>query len=224
METDRVSKEITPKGQDYSQWYLDVVLKADMADYGPVKGCMIIKPYGYAVWEHMQRDMDRRIKETGHVNAYFPLFVPKSLLEREKEHVEGFSPECAWVTIGGGAELEEPLAIRPTSEAVICSMYAKWVGSWRDLPVLINQWANIVRWEKVTRPFLRTTEFLWQEGHTLHENHRATVWLFVIQGGFNAFTRFHTQSSLLWQRQCSTVHQNKIISACGSRTSGMPLI
>jgi prolyl-tRNA synthetase len=168
METERVSKEITPRGQDYSQWYLDVVLKADMADYGPVKGCMIIKPYGYAVWENMQRDMDRRIKETGHVNAYFPLFIPKSLLEREKEHVEGFSPECAWVTIGGGAELEEPIAVRPTSEAIICSTYAKWVGSWRDLPVLINQWANIVRWEKVTRPFLRTTEFLWQEGHTLH--------------------------------------------------------
>jgi prolyl-tRNA synthetase len=168
MEPDRVSKEITPKGQDYSQWYLDVVLKADMADYSPVKGCMIIKPYGYAVWENMQRDMDRRIKETGHVNAYFPLFIPKSLLEREKEHVEGFSPECAWVTIGGGAELEEPIAVRPTSEAIICSTYAKWVRSWRDLPVLINQWANVVRWEKVTRPFLRTTEFLWQEGHTLH--------------------------------------------------------
>ena len=168
MEPERVSKEITPKGQDYSQWYLDVVLKADLADYGPVKGCMIIKPYGYAVWENMQRDMDRRIKETGHVNAYFPLFIPKSLLEKEKEHVEGFSPECAWVTIGGGAELEEPLAIRPTSEAIICSTYAKWVQSWRDLPVLINQWANVVRWEKVTRPFLRTTEFLWQEGHTLH--------------------------------------------------------
>jgi len=169
MEQDRVSKQITPKAKDYSQWYLDVVLKADMADYGPVRGCMIIKPYGYAVWEHMQRDMDRRIKETGHVNAYFPLFIPKSLLEREKEHVEGFSPECAWVTIGGGAELEEPIAVRPTSEAIICSTYAKWVRSWRDLPVLINQWANVVRWEKVTRPFLRTTEFLWQEGHTLHE-------------------------------------------------------
>ncbi len=162
-------KEITPKSQDYSQWYLDVVLKTEMADYGPVKGCMIIRPYGYAVWEHMQADMDRRIKETGHVNAYFPLFIPKSFLEKEKEHVEGFSPECAWVTIGGGEELEEPLAIRPTSEAMICSMYAKWVRSWRDLPVLLNQWANIVRWEKVTRPFLRTTEFLWQEGHTLHE-------------------------------------------------------
>ena len=169
MENDRVLKEITPKSTDHSQWYLDVVLKADMADYGPVKGCMIMKPYGYSVWETMQRDMDRRIKETGHVNAYFPLLIPKSFLEKEKEHVEGFSPECAWVTVGGGEELEEPLAIRPTSEAMICSMYAKWVQSWRDLPVLINQWANVVRWEKVTRPFLRTTEFLWQEGHTLHE-------------------------------------------------------
>src|SRR3990172_946175 len=168
MEKERVLKEITPKSQDYSQWYLDVVLKADLADYGPVKGCMVIKPYGYAIWESMQRDMDRRIKETGHVNAYFPLLIPKSFLEKEKEHVEGFSPECAWVTVGGGEELEEPLAIRPTSEAMICSMYAKWVRSWRDLPVLINQWANIVRWEKVTRPFLRTTQFLWQEGHTLH--------------------------------------------------------
>jgi prolyl-tRNA synthetase len=168
MEKERVSKEITPKGEDYSQWYLDVVLKAELADYGPVKGCMIIRPYGYGIWENMQADMDRRIKETGHVNAYFPLFIPKSYLEKEKAHVEGFSPECAWVTIGGGEELEEPLAIRPTSEAMICSMYARWVKSWRDLPVLINQWANVVRWEKVTRPFLRTTEFLWQEGHTLH--------------------------------------------------------
>lgn len=167
----RTLKEITPKSQDYSQWYLDVVLKADLADYGPVKGCMVIKPYGYAIWEAMQADMDRRIKETGHVNAYFPLLIPKSFLEREKDHVKGFSPECAWVTVGGGDELEEPLAIRPTSEAMICSMYAKWVQSWRDLPVLINQWANIVRWEKVTRPFLRTTEFLWQEGHTLHETY-----------------------------------------------------
>ena len=168
MEKERTLKEITPRSQDFSQWYLDVVLKTELADYGPVKGCMIIRPYGYAVWEAMQADMDRRIKETGHVNAYFPLFIPKSFLEKEKEHVEGFSPECAWVTIGGGEELDEPLAIRPTSEAMICSMYAKWVRSWRDLPVLINQWANVVRWEKVTRPFLRTTEFLWQEGHTLH--------------------------------------------------------
>jgi prolyl-tRNA synthetase len=168
MEKERTLKEITPRSEDFSQWYLDVVLKAEMADYGPVKGCMVIRPYGFAVWEAMQADLDRRIKQTGHVNAYFPLFIPKSFLEKEKKHVEGFSPECAWVTVGGGEELEEPLAIRPTSEAMICSMYAKWVRSWRDLPVLINQWANIVRWEKVTRPFLRTTEFLWQEGHTLH--------------------------------------------------------
>ena len=161
-------KEITPKSDDYSQWYLDVVLKAELADYGPVKGCMVIRPYGYGIWENMQKDMDRRIKETGHVNAYFPLFIPKSFLEREKDHVEGFSPECAWVTIGGGEELPEPIAVRPTSEAIICPMFAKWVRSWRDLPILMNQWANIVRWEKVTRPFLRTTEFLWQEGHTLH--------------------------------------------------------
>jgi prolyl-tRNA synthetase len=168
MEKERMSKEITPKAKDYSQWYLDVVLKTELADYGPVKGCMVIRPYGYAIWENMQQDMDRRIKETGHVNAYFPLFIPKSYLQKEEDHVKGFSPECAWVTVGGGEELEEPLAIRPTSEAMICSMYAKWVKSWRDLPVLINQWANVVRWEKVTRPFLRTTEFLWQEGHTLH--------------------------------------------------------
>jgi prolyl-tRNA synthetase len=168
MEKERTLKEITPRSEDFSQWYLDVVLKTELADYGPVKGCMVIRPYGYAVWEAIQADMDRRIKETGHVNAYFPLFIPKSFLEKEKAHVEGFSPECAWVTVGGGEELDEPLAIRPTSEAMICSMYAKWVGSWRDLPILINQWCNIVRWEKVTRPFLRTTEFLWQEGHTLH--------------------------------------------------------
>jgi prolyl-tRNA synthetase len=168
MEKERVMKEITPRSQDFSQWYLDVVLKGELADYGPVKGCMVIRPYGYAIWEAMQAEMDRRIKATGAVNAYFPLFIPKSYLEREKEHVEGFSPECAWVTVGGGEELEEPIAVRPTSEAIICPMYAKWVKSWRDLPVMINQWANIVRWEKVTRPFLRTTEFLWQEGHTLH--------------------------------------------------------
>ncbi|MBK5256845.1 MAG: proline--tRNA ligase, partial [Vicinamibacteria bacterium] len=165
---ERTLKEITPPSVDFSQWYLDVVLKAELADYGPVKGCMVIRPYGYAMWEHLQAELDRRIKALGHKNAYFPLLIPKSFLEKEKEHVEGFSPECAWVTIGGGEELEEPLAIRPTSEAMICSMYAKWVKSWRDLPVLLNQWCNVVRWEKVTRPFLRTTEFLWQEGHTLH--------------------------------------------------------
>ena len=143
--------------------------RAELADYSPVKGCMVIRPYGYAIWELIQRGLDDRFKATGHVNAYFPLFIPKSLLMKEAEHVEGFAPQVAWVTKGGTEELEEPLAIRPTSEVIIGTMYAKWIKSWRDLPVLINQWANVVRWEKVTRLFLRTTEFLWQEGHTAHE-------------------------------------------------------
>ena len=161
--------EITPKSEDFSRWYTDLVRRAELADYSPVKGCMVIRPYGYAIWEFIQRGLDDRIKATGHVNAYFPLFIPKSLLTKEAEHVEGFAPQVAWVTRGGTEELEEPLVVRPTSEAIIGTMYAKWIQSWRDLPVLINQWANIVRWEKVTRLFLRTTEFLWQEGHTAHE-------------------------------------------------------
>jgi prolyl-tRNA synthetase len=161
--------EITPQSEDFSRWYLDVVRRAELADYSPVKGCMVIRPYGYAIWEHIQRLLDARFKATGHVNAYFPLFIPESLLMREKEHVEGFAPQVAWVTRGGDEELDEKLVVRPTSEAIIGTMYAKWIQSWRDLPVLINQWANVVRWEKVTRPFLRTTEFLWQEGHTAHE-------------------------------------------------------
>ncbi len=161
--------EITPQSEDFSQWYLDVVRRAELADYSPVKGCMVIRPYGYAIWELIQQGLDRRFKATGHVNAYFPLFIPQSLLLREKEHVAGFAPQVAWVTKGGDEQLSEPLVIRPTSEVVVGTMYAKWIKSWRDLPVLINQWANVVRWEKVTRPFLRTTEFLWQEGHTAHE-------------------------------------------------------
>jgi prolyl-tRNA synthetase len=161
--------EITPQSTDFSRWYLDVVRRAELADYSPVKGCMVIRPYGYAMWELLQRELDTRIKATGHVNAYFPLFIPESLLMREKEHVEGFAPQVAWVTKGGDEELEEKLIVRPTSETIIGVMYQKWIQSWRDLPVLINQWANVVRWEKVTRPFLRTTEFLWQEGHTAHE-------------------------------------------------------
>jgi prolyl-tRNA synthetase len=161
--------EITPRSEDFSRWYLDIVRRAALADYSPVKGCMVIRPYGYAIWEHIQRLLDARFKATGHVNAYFPLFIPESLLKKEKEHVEGFAPQVAWVTRGGDEELEERLIIRPTSEVLIGTMYAKWIKSWRDLPVLINQWANVVRWEKVTRPFLRTTEFLWQEGHTAHE-------------------------------------------------------
>jgi prolyl-tRNA synthetase len=161
-------KQITPKSEDFSKWYVEVIQKAELADYTPMKGMMVIRPYGYAVWENIQRLMDRRIKDSGHVNAYFPLFIPESFLKKEAEHVEGFSPEVAWVTIGGKEELEERLAVRPTSEAIIGHMYSRWIKSYRDLPVLINQWANIVRWEKVTRPFLRTTEFLWQEGHTCH--------------------------------------------------------
>src|SRR6478672_4759104 len=166
---DALVTEITPQSEDFSRWYLDVVRKAELADYTPVKGCMAIRPYGYAIWELIQQGLDKRFKATGHVNAYFPLFIPEKLLTREAEHVEGFAPQVAWVTKGGDEDLEERLVIRPTSEVIIGTMYSKWIKSWRDLPVLINQWANVVRWEKVTRPFLRTTEFLWQEGHTAHE-------------------------------------------------------
>lgn len=161
-------KEIASKDEDFSRWYTDVVRKADLADYSSVKGCMVIKPYGYELWENIRNDLDKRIKDTGHKNAYFPMLVPESLLQREAEHIEGFAPEVAWITHGGDDELEERLAIRPTSEAIICDTYSKWIKSWRDLPLLINQWANVVRWEKVTRLFLRTREFLWQEGHTAH--------------------------------------------------------
>ncbi|MCE9638357.1 MAG: proline--tRNA ligase [Planctomycetes bacterium] len=162
---------LTTRAEDYAQWYLDVIAAADMAEHAPVKGCMIIKPWGYGIWERMQQSLDKAFKETGHENAYFPLFIPKSLLMKEAEHVEGFAPECAVVTHGGGKELEEPLYVRPTSEAIICASYANWVKSWRDLPIKLNQWANVVRWEMRTRLFLRTTEFLWQEGHTVHETH-----------------------------------------------------
>jgi prolyl-tRNA synthetase len=160
--------KVTPRNEDYSRWYTDVVQMADLADYAPIKGCMVIKPHGYELWENIKAGLDRRFKATGHVNAYFPLFIPMSFLQKEAQHVEGFSPELAVVTIGGGKELEEPLVVRPTSETVIGHMYAKWIQSYRDLPVLINQWANVVRWEMRTRLFLRTTEFLWQEGHTAH--------------------------------------------------------
>src|SRR5829696_7399049 len=162
-------ESITPQSQDFGRWYIDVVRRAELADYSPVKGCMVIRPYGYAIWELIQQALDRRLKASGHVNAYFPLFLPESLLTKEAEHVEGFAPQVAWITHGGTEKLEERLAVRPTSEVIFGTMYAKWIQSWRDLPVLINQWANVVRWEKVTRPFLRTTEFLWQEGHTAHE-------------------------------------------------------
>jgi prolyl-tRNA synthetase len=161
-------RKITPASEDYSQWYTDIVQAAEMADYSPVRGCMVIRPYGYALWENVKGGLDRRFKETGHQNAYFPLFIPESFIRKEAQHVEGFSPELAVVTHGGGKELEEPLIVRPTSETIINAMFAKWVHSYRDLPLLINQWCNVVRWEMRTRLFLRTTEFLWQEGHTAH--------------------------------------------------------
>jgi len=160
--------KITPRDKDYNQWYLDVIQAAELADYAPVRGCMVIRPEGYAIWESIQHILDGMFKETGHVNAYFPLLIPESFMKREAEHVEGFAPECAVVTHGGGQKLEEPLYIRPTSETIIWSMYKKWINSYRDLPLLINQWANVLRWEMRTRLFLRTTEFLWQEGHTAH--------------------------------------------------------
>lgn len=159
---------VTPRSEDYAAWYNEVIRRAQLVDYGPVKGTMVIRPYGYSVWEHIKEGLDRRFKETGHENAYFPMFIPYSFIQKEAEHVEGFSPELALVTHAGGKELEEPLVVRPTSETIINHMYSKWVQSYRDLPILINQWANVVRWELRTRPFLRTSEFLWQEGHTAH--------------------------------------------------------
>ena len=164
-------EEITPMEVDFSQWYTDVIKKTDLVDYAPVKGFMVIKPYGYAIWENIQSYMDKKFKETGHKNCYFPLLIPESLLQKEADHVEGFAPEVAWVTHGGDEELAERLCIRPTSETIICEMYSRWLKSYRDLPFLYNQWCNVVRWEKSTRPFLRTSEFLWQEGHTLHETY-----------------------------------------------------
>jgi prolyl-tRNA synthetase len=160
--------KITKRSEDYSRWYTDVIAAAELADYAPVKGCMIIRPNGYAIWEKMQQALDAMFKETGHQNAYFPLFIPESFLQKEAEHVEGFAPEVAVVTHAGGSKLEEPLVIRPTSETIIWNSYRNWVQSYRDLPLLINQWCNVVRWEMRTRLFLRTAEFLWQEGHTAH--------------------------------------------------------
>jgi len=163
--------KITKRSDDYSRWYTDVIAAAELADYAPVKGCMIIRPNGYAIWEKMQQALDGMFKETGHQNAYFPLFIPESFLQKEAEHVEGFAPEVAVVTHGGGTKLEEPLVVRPTSETIIWNSYRNWIQSYRDLPLLINQWCNVVRWEMRTRLFLRTTEFLWQEGHTAHASY-----------------------------------------------------
>ena len=161
-------KEITSRDDDFAKWYTDICVKAELIDYSSVKGCMIIRPYGYAIWENIQKELDRRFKETGHENVYMPMFIPESLLNKEKEHVEGFAPEVAWVTHGGSEELTEKLCVRPTSETLFCEHYANTIKSYRDLPKLYNQWCSVVRWEKTTRPFLRSREFLWQEGHTVH--------------------------------------------------------
>ena len=168
MDNKQFVTQIADINEDFAQWYTDVVIKTELVDYGPVKGTMVIRPYGYAIWENIQKDMDQRFKAAGSKNAYFPLLIPMSFFTKEAEHVEGFAPEVAVVTHAGGAKLEEPLAIRPTSETVIGTMYSKWIQSYRDLPVIMNQWCNVMRWEKTTRPFLRTSEFLWQEGHTVH--------------------------------------------------------
>jgi prolyl-tRNA synthetase len=168
-------KEITKKSKDFSRWYNDVILKSELADYAPVKGCMVIRPYGFALWEAIQKTLDQMIKDSGTPNAYFPLFIPESFLKKEKEHLKGFSPELAVVTIGGGEELNENLVVRPTSETVMYSMFSKWISSWRDLPFKVNQWCNIVRWEKRTYLFLRTLEFLWQEGHTAHATEEEAI-------------------------------------------------
>ena len=161
-------EKLTPMSDDFNEWYTDIIQQAQLADYSPVKGTMVIRPYGYSIWENVQSYLDKKFKKTGHQNAYFPLFIPNSFIQKEAEHVEGFSPELAMVTHAGGKELEEPLVVRPTSETIINHMFAKWIKSHRDLPMLINQWANVVRWEMRTRMFLRTSEFLWQEGHTAH--------------------------------------------------------
>src|SRR4249919_1162129 len=162
---------LTPQADDFPRWYQDVIAKAELADNGPVRGTMVVRPYGYAIWERMQAEVDARIKAAGAQNAYFPLFIPESYLKREAEHVEGFSPELAVVTVAGGKELDEPVVVRPTSETVIGEFMAKWIQSYRDLPLLLNQWANVVRWELRPRLFLRSSEFLWQEGHTAHADH-----------------------------------------------------
>ena len=169
MRKEEFVKEITNIEEDFAKWYTDVVIKAELADYTDTKGCIAIRPYGYAIWENIQNYADKKFKEVGVTNLYMPVLIPESMLQKEKDHVEGFAPEVAWVTIGGGEELEERLCIRPTSETMMSTMYSKWVKSWRDLPILGNQWCSVLRWEKETRPFLRSREFLWQEGHTVHE-------------------------------------------------------
>jgi prolyl-tRNA synthetase len=181
-------KKVTARGEDFAAWYNDIILRAELADYSPVRGCIVFRPDGFAIWENLRDELDRRIKRTGARNAYFPLFIPLSFLQKEAQHVEGFAPEIAVVTHGGGKELEEPLVIRPTSETIINHMFAQWIHSHRDLPMMVNQWCNVVRWELRTRPFLRTSEFLWQEGHTAHasreEAERETLTMLEVYRGF----------------------------------------
>ena len=172
MKNDEFVKDITNIDEDFAQWYTDIVLKAELADYSATKGCIVIRPYGYEIWEKIQEYTDKKFKETGVKNTSFPILIPESLLQKEKDHVEGFAPEVAWVTNAGGQDLEERLCVRPTSETIISTMYSKWLSSWRELPYLYNQWCNVLRWEKETRPFLRSREFLWQEGHTIHETEK----------------------------------------------------
>ena len=184
----KLVEEITSMEKDFAQWYTDIVLKAELVDYTSVKGCLVIRPAGYAIWENMKNEIDRRFKETGIQNCYLPMFIPESLLQKEADHVEGFAPEVAWVTHGGMEELEERLCVRPTSETLFCDYYSKVVKSYRDLPQLLNQWCSVVRWEKTTRPFLRSREFLWQEGHTVHatakEAHDRTVQMLEVYADF----------------------------------------
>jgi prolyl-tRNA synthetase len=181
-------KKVTPRSQDFAAWYNDLIIRAELADYSPVRGCIVFRPDGFAIWENLRDELDRRIKQTGARNAYFPLFIPQSFLQKEAEHVEGFAPEVAVVTHAGGKELEEPLIVRPTSETIIHYMFAQWIHSHRDLPLMINQWCNVVRWEMRTRPFLRTSEFLWQEGHTAHatraEAERETLTMLEVYRSF----------------------------------------
>ncbi|MGN1296403.1 MAG: aminoacyl--tRNA ligase-related protein, partial [Candidatus Aphodocola sp.] len=175
MSIDKQVKEITSRDKDFAKWYTDVCKKADLVDYSSVKGSMIIRPYGYAIWENMQSILDKKFKETGHLNLQMPMFIPESLLQLEKDHVKGFAPEVAWVTHGGNNKLEERMCIRPTSETLFCEHFKKIISSYRDLPLLYNQWCTIVRWEKTTRPFLRTREILWQEGHTMHASEKEAI-------------------------------------------------
>ena len=172
MKNNEFVKEITNIDDDFAKWYTDIVIKTELADYTEIKGCMVIRPYGYAIWENIQNYADKLFKESGVKNTYFPVLIPESLLQKEKDHVEGFAPEVAWVTEAGGEKLEEKLCVRPTSETIITTMYSKWLSSWRDLPFVYNQWCSVLRWEKETRPFLRSREFLWQEGHTIHETEK----------------------------------------------------